>query len=150
FVLLQPGRLVLRTQLDLWQMLQPATQPGSKLDYEPPVEEVEVNFRGPASFRLEAPAGEEAGSESSGPVLTRFFKMRSAADRWARVTVEVPTGAGPSLWLQCDWRTGVQPEVARAFPLRRFLLPWAKSDMSPSPDATRRVPEIAGGHWLRG
>jgi len=29
-----PGTLTLRSQLDLWQMLIPATQPLSKLDYE--------------------------------------------------------------------------------------------------------------------
>src|SRR5262249_2323428 len=34
----QPGRLTLRTKLDLWQMLRPAIQPGSKLDYTPPPE----------------------------------------------------------------------------------------------------------------
>jgi hypothetical protein len=38
------GWLVLRGQLDLWQMLQPAIQPGAKLDYERPSEDIVVRF----------------------------------------------------------------------------------------------------------
>ena len=37
-----PGELTMRSQLDLWQMLIPATQPFSKLDYTPEPETVTV------------------------------------------------------------------------------------------------------------
>ena len=40
----QPGELTLRTQLDLWDMLRPAVQPGSTLDYKPPPEQVTLTF----------------------------------------------------------------------------------------------------------
>src|SRR5207249_4973119 len=46
----QAGTLVLRGQLDLREMLQPAIQPGSKLDYERPTEEVSVVFEAGAPF----------------------------------------------------------------------------------------------------
>ena len=39
-LLKQPGTLTLRTKLDLWQMLRPAVQPGSTLDYTLPDEKV--------------------------------------------------------------------------------------------------------------
>ncbi len=41
-LLKQPGMLTLRTKLDLWQMLRPAVQPGSTLDYTLPDEEVKL------------------------------------------------------------------------------------------------------------
>src|SRR5262249_30645177 len=40
----ESGTLTLRGQLDLWQMLIPATQPLSKLDYTPEPETVTVTF----------------------------------------------------------------------------------------------------------
>ena len=38
----EPGEIVLRGQLDLTDMLRPAVQPGSKIDYEYPPESVTV------------------------------------------------------------------------------------------------------------
>ena len=40
----KPGELTLRGQLDLTDMLRPAVQPGSKIDYEYPPESVTVTF----------------------------------------------------------------------------------------------------------
>jgi putative heme-binding domain-containing protein len=51
--LTQPGELELQTQLDLWQFLQPAIQPGARLDYERPSEQVTVRLRAPAGTKLE-------------------------------------------------------------------------------------------------
>jgi hypothetical protein len=42
----KPGVLTLRGQIDLWQMLQPAIQPGAKLDHDRPTETVSVVFAG--------------------------------------------------------------------------------------------------------
>jgi len=44
-LLKKPGTLALRTQLDLWQMLHPAVQPGAKLDFEYPVELTTVSIK---------------------------------------------------------------------------------------------------------
>ena len=49
-----PGTLTLRGQLDLWQMLVPATQPMSRLDYTPEAETVTVTFKSDAALTLEA------------------------------------------------------------------------------------------------
>ena len=52
------GTLTLRGQLDLWQMLIPATQPLSKLDYEPEPETVTVTFKSDAALTLAATGAE--------------------------------------------------------------------------------------------
>ena len=52
------GTLTLRAQLDLWQMLIPATQPLSKLDYEPEPETVTVTFKSDAALTLAATGAE--------------------------------------------------------------------------------------------
>ncbi|MEQ1854063.1 MAG: heme-binding protein, partial [Chthoniobacteraceae bacterium] len=48
------GQLKLSGQLDLWQMLIPATQPLSKLDYTPEPETVTVAFKSDAALTIEA------------------------------------------------------------------------------------------------
>src|SRR2546427_3899277 len=48
----QPGHLRLRGQLDLWQMLQPATQSGSMIDWVRPPENVTVVIEASAPFSL--------------------------------------------------------------------------------------------------
>ena len=64
--LAKPGQLKLRGQLDLWQMLQPAIQPGAKLDYERPVENVHVVFSSPWAFRLTTKQGARNSSVVDG------------------------------------------------------------------------------------
>src|SRR5205823_3285028 len=49
------GRLKLRTQLDLWQMLRPAVQPGAKIDYTLPTEAVTLVFSASAPFSAKTP-----------------------------------------------------------------------------------------------
>jgi hypothetical protein len=51
----KPGELTLRTRLDLVDMLRPAVQPGSRLDYEYPPEDVTVTFESLAPLELAAP-----------------------------------------------------------------------------------------------
>src|SRR5262249_38661668 len=41
----RPGKLILRTRLNLKDMLRPAVQPGSKIDYDWPAEQVALTFR---------------------------------------------------------------------------------------------------------
>ncbi len=124
-LLAKPGQLKLRGQLDLWQMLHPAVQPGAKLDYEPAVEKVTVSF-------------------------AKWTEQRTAKEgAWLALDVSFATGPGepePAL----TWSTA-DDSRPRAFPLRRILLPWAKPGLGPaSPAGEREIPEIAGGNWLNG
>jgi putative heme-binding domain-containing protein len=141
----QSGRLVLRGQLNLWQMLQPAVQPGSTLDYERPRETVQVVFRG--DFRNEA----QLRSAGSHPDTTNevTFTHTGSETNWLPFSLAALTGPhAPKL--NVTWSTDADPRP-RAMPLRRVMLPWAspKLQLTPAP-AERSIPEIAGGHWLRG
>ncbi len=135
------GTLTLRTQLDLWQMLQPATQPGSQLDYTPEPETVTVVFKGDAPFTLTAP----------GAAVTRVDDRESRltvagvrAERWLALTLALAT---PARALDVSYHTTRDPRP-RALGTRRFLLPFARPGAPTL--APREIPEIAGGDWAAG
>ena len=135
------GALTLRTQLNLWEMLQPATQPGSKLDYVPEPEVVTVVFKGDAAVSVSAP----------GAVLRRVSDRESQLtlsgpqpEKWLPLTVTVAT---PARTLDVSYHTDrdLRP---RALGTRRFFVPFAKPgahDLAP-----REIAEIAGGNWQAG
>jgi len=136
-----PGALTLRGQIDLWQMLIPATQPLSKLDYTPEPETVTVVFASGSGLALEAPGA----------------KLERISDRESRLTVTAPrenvwqpftvTVSTPAKKLDVSFFTTRDPRP-RALPVRRFLVPFAKP--GPPDDLTRNIPEIAGGNWAAG
>lgn len=148
--LAQPGRVVFRGALDLWQMLQPAIQPGSAIDWERPPENVRVRFVGTAPFEVRS--GEKPGVAAAGTggrwVATLEFP---AVDRSWR-PFELSTAGGPGLELAATWSASLDLERWRPFPLRRFLLPWAQplgGEAAPAA-AGRELPGLAGGNWARG
>ena len=53
----RPGRLTLKTKLDLWQMLRPAVQPGSTIDYRLPDEEVVLTVTASGPLQVSALTG---------------------------------------------------------------------------------------------
>jgi putative heme-binding domain-containing protein len=131
-----PGQLTLRTQLDVNSLLQPAVQPGAKLDYEPAREALTVRLPGAAPLALR-------------PLATTFGTM--VPDAWTPITATLATGPGAPADTAATWTRPAQPDVARPLPLHRFKLPWAAADTTPPTLAAERViPEIAGGNWLRG
>ena len=137
----EPGTLKLRGQLDLWQMLIPATQPLSKLDYTPDPETVTVTFKSDAALMLEA----------KGALVVRVSEYESRLtvegareNVWPAFTLTVAT---PAKSLDVSFSTTRDPRP-RALPLRRFLMPFAKP--APPDDLTVNIPEIAGGNWDAG
>jgi putative heme-binding domain-containing protein len=138
------GTLTLRAQLDLWQMLHPAVQPGAKLDYEYPPETVTVILKSSRSFKLKT-------SVPAIRVSSREWRVtvQSKQNQWLPLELTLSTGgSGPKL--EATWFTDEDPRP-RAFPLRRILTPWAMPDTGePAVVATRQIPEIAGGDWERG
>jgi putative heme-binding domain-containing protein len=137
----EPGRLTLRGQLDLWQMLIPATQPLSKLDYTPEPETVTVTFKSDAALTLEATG---AKVERVSEHVSRLTVAGARENAWPAFTLTVATPAKP---LDVSFSTNRDPRP-RALPLRRFLMPFAKP--APPDDLTRDIPEIAGGNWEAG
>jgi len=141
----KPGQLTLRTQLDLRQMLRAATQPGAKLDFEYPDETVTVVLKSKQSLQVSASAAKiERISDYETHLVfapkTNWFALET--------TLQTSTRAEPLL--EIFWFTA-EDNRPRAFPLRRFLLPWAeREEISRTNETERVVPEIAGGNWLRG
>lgn len=135
------GKLTLRTQLNLWQMLQPATQPGSELDYTPAPETVTVVFSSDARLAVEV-AGGRIERKGEGEVEVAFASVRENA--WLSLAVTLAT---PASRLDVSYRT-TRDGRARALGTRRFLLPFAKPgtvDLTP-----RELPELKGGSWNAG
>jgi len=126
-----PGRLVLRGQLDLKRMLQPAIQANAKLDWEYPAERVTVEFQ---------------GTDVQGAALAGGKLEVTTGDAW--VPLEVSIATGPDARLDVSWHTAEDPRP-RPLPLRRMRMPWARP-ASLTPAAPRPVAEIEGGRWDEG
>ena len=131
------GTLTLRGQLDLWQMLIPATQPLSVLDYTPEPETVTVVFKSDAALTLEVPGAKiERMSEHE----SRLTVAGSRENHWQPIAVTVAT---PAQRLDVSFSTTRDPRP-RALATRRFLMPFARPGARD--DITRTIPEIAGGN----
>ena len=135
------GQLTLRGQLDLWQMLIPATQPLSKLDYTPEPETVTVVFKSDAALTLEAKGAQVVRVDEH---ESRLTVAGPRENQWPAFTLTVAT---PAKSLHVSFSTTRDPRP-RALPLRRFLMPFAKPG-APD-DLTRTIPEIAGGNFEAG
>jgi putative heme-binding domain-containing protein len=145
----QPGTLSLKARLDLWHMLRPAVQPGSKLDHEPPPEQVTLTFRARGKLEVRGPAkAVPVPADTTGRPGLRLT-VTPAADRPLPFEVLLATGAGkPELTVVYHTQEDPRP---RALPLHRLLLPWAPTDKGDKEvPAAREVPELKGGNWLRG
>ncbi len=148
----QPGELILRGKLDLVDMLRPAIQPGSKIDYEYPPESVT------AAFDATSP-NSKLRIKSSNP----WHQVPPSTDSDSHVTLTVPANAdklvdfeihlvketGPAK-LTAAWTTN-EDNRPRPFTLRRLYLPWADlSGKAEEATAIPSPPELAGGSWARG
>jgi putative heme-binding domain-containing protein len=142
----KPGKLTLRAQLDLWQMLRPAVQPGSTLDEKLPPETVTVTFTAPGPLEVKA-VGAEAGTDKEGRRKVKVT-LDPKEGQWLPVEVVLDTGKGkPALEVTWSTKEDARP---RALPLRRVLLPWAAAKPAEGPVVEKPVPELAGGSWTRG
>jgi putative heme-binding domain-containing protein len=149
-----PGSLTLKGQIDVWEMLQPAIQPGSKLDYERPPETVTVDLKSSSPMTsypkmtngIAWPTGPNA-TVGNAHGLSMLTQVKSRL--WLPVESSIETGSQLTE-LTVNWSTADDPRP-RAFPLRRFYVPWAQPEgTSPATNESRVIPEIAGGHWLQG
>lgn len=139
----RPGRLTLRTKLDLWQMLQPAVQPGSQLDYQRSPEQVAVLFSSSVKIKVRGPNGAAMPSTEKSALLNAAPKEAEPIP----VQVELDTGDAPAL--EVAFRTRGDQRL-RPLALRRFVLPWATMKRSASEVVVREIPELKDGNWTRG
>jgi putative heme-binding domain-containing protein len=144
----QPGTLTLRARLNLWDMLRPAVQPGSKIDYQWPAEEVTAVFRAATAFEVKGPGRvAPATTDKDGRHVVRVT-VKPAADSPVPFEVVLPTGRD-TLDLSVSYHTN-EDSRPRALPLHRFLLPWAALKKETAQTAERDIPELKGGNWERG
>ncbi|WZP00352.1 ThuA domain-containing protein [Isosphaeraceae bacterium EP7] len=146
-VLGRPGRLTLKSRLDLWQMLRPAVQPGSTAGYTLPDEKVTMTFTGSGPIQVTTPAGSvPAEADKEG-----LYRVRVAVSPRERepLPLEVALETGGRATLEVSYTTAEDPRP-RALPLRRLLLPWAALTKRADTFAERDIPELLGGNWSRG
>jgi putative heme-binding domain-containing protein len=138
----RPGTLLLGGQLDLARMLQPAVQPGSKLDHRPASEQVTVRFAAKAALALASARDGAALRDDAG-----HGHLQAGSDAgWLPFTVTIATGAGGAA-LQVAWNTAEDPRP-RALPLRRVRMPWVVPAAFGAPPTP--APELAGGDAAAG
>ncbi|HEY3899739.1 MAG TPA: ThuA domain-containing protein [Chthoniobacter sp.] len=147
--LTQAGKLTLRGQLDLYEMLQPTIQPGAKLDYERPPETVNVRVEASAPFTIASGPAAARDAEQEDTRYVAHLQFAGPGQQWQPFELHVDKPAG-DLVLNMTWSTADDPRP-RAFPLRRFYVPYANRE-APTivVDEERHIPELAGGNWLRG
>jgi putative heme-binding domain-containing protein len=145
------GTLTLRTSLVLNDMLRPAVQIGSTIDYHWPQEEVTLTIASNGPFEVDfggqtakAPEGEN-GTWTVERMVTSPTKENHPLE--VRLQRE-PNAPKPTLTI--TFHTN-EDKRSRALPLRRFVLPWARpTDDAPVIVNNRDLSELAGGNWLRG
>jgi putative heme-binding domain-containing protein len=139
----QPGELVLRAQLDLHDMLRPAVQPGSQIDFDWPPETVTVAFASPSQVALkDVPTPESKPGSVS-------FKIQPERKENVPLELTLVKSAGDTA-LAVSWTTN-EDNRPRPLPLRRIFVPWADtSGKAAKPTAPVPPPELAGGSWARG
>ncbi len=143
----EAGRIQLRGQLDLGQMLQPAVQPGSKLDWDYPDEQVTVVFTAarPFQFTLGATA---VASQAAGGKHEARQQVATRSGMWLPFSIALSAGTGDPA-VKAHWFTD-RSSTPRPFPLRRILLPYAEAvETAPQP-RNEDLPQLAGGNWARG
>lgn len=136
-----PGTLQLRGQLDLFNMLQPATQTDSELGYTPVPETVTMIFRSDAQLKVEA-SGAKIGRLSDYESHCTFPNV--SENRWTPISITLAT---PARQLDVSYFTDRDTRL-RAPGTRRFLMPFATPGSLDRIE--RHIPEIVGGDWDKG
>ena len=146
----EAGELTIRGQLDLNDMLRPAIQPGSKIDYEYPPESVTVTFSTSSPNAKIQLAGAAAKLSTANGASRISFTLPPDVPKLVPFELTLTKESGPAS-LAVDWTTN-EDDRPRPLPLRRMLLPWADAS-GKSADRTLPLappPELAGGSWSRG
>ncbi len=146
--ILQAGRLVLRSRIDLRNMLRPEVQPGSRLDHQLPPEQVRLLLESSSPLSVScASASQEKAAASEGLHAIRL-SFKPGSQELVPLDISLDKPAGP-LRLHISFSTA-EDDRPRPLPLRRFLLPWATGSMPQGPAGPMARPELDGGSWARG
>ena len=142
--LMTDGSLTLRGQLNLAEMLQPTIQPGAKLEYERPAEALSIVLESNRAFEVtNLIPGTKVTASKPGEGFVTLTPEKPAGPLFP---FQITLAAGFSkMNFATTWYTAEDPRP-RAFPVRRFLLPFAKpADAKAEPVAVKLE-----GDWLAG
>jgi putative heme-binding domain-containing protein len=145
----KPGMLTLRTKLPVKDMLRPAVQPGSKIDYDWPAEQVTLIFRARQDLEVRTATGVVPTTLDPEGYRCATVAASPNTDVPVALDIRLITGDGePDLRVTYRTNEDARP---RALPLQRLLLPWATRTKQESPTLVDRdIPELQGGNWARG
>ncbi len=142
----EPGELTLTAGLNLVDMLRPDVQPGSRLDYEWPPEDVTLRVSSTTKTQI------RILDDSKSPAPTAdVLHIRPQRGQLSAVEIRVTeTTLRDALSLNVSYSTAEDPR-ARPFPPHRALLPWGRiSDDGDESHLASLPKELEGGRWARG
>ncbi len=145
-----PGVLELRTQLDLKDILRPAVQPGSKIDYSWPLERVVATLK---SSSLIACSTETPDAIDGILQVEDGFQISTSSDRHGLVSVNLKlrTGSKNEVPQIAVFTATNEDSTARPIPLHRMQLPWITGGRDQNTEnQTIQVAELEGGNWGKG
>ncbi|MDB5312940.1 MAG: hypothetical protein JWO38_7142 [Gemmataceae bacterium] len=149
----QQGELTLKAQLNLTNMLRPAVQPGSSINYELPPEEVTLSVSTRAELAIEAPGARrimrEGGLARTTVGRLYFEPVGQSLAAVFRLT-HTPRGED-AIRLDTSYSTK-DDSTQRPLPLHRMLVPWADTKPAAVGQLVEvvRAKELDGGSWARG
>jgi putative heme-binding domain-containing protein len=146
------GKLLLKTAIDLNDLLRPKVQPGSTIDYEWPNSVATLKFISDRMFQVRT-GGSDAttanwNASNQGDGKYQYVLTMRESTKFAFVEVEMETGSNKPFNLDCVTYTDEDARL-RTIPLNRFQLPFAKQ---PAADTVRdnsptKIAELEGGNW---
>lgn len=146
--LAKPGKATWKTQLNLWNMLHPETQPESDLDYILPPEDVSLVLRSSAPLEIKAPLATISASREKGEWYETKVSFNKVTKQACQLEISMPTGSKePVLDVHYFTNEDARP---RALHERRFFVPWLKKIYNEAAAQVLEHPELAGGNWGRG
>ena len=157
-----PGTLILKSKLNIHNILRPAIQPGASIDYEWPAEEATVTFSSNQEIIVHASrsgAADQPATEltvvcdqSQAETFRATFSTSADVIEPVDVVVAMRTGGSIASDLSIAVRTNEDSSL-RPLQLHRFLLPWVTDDAAGNSAIamdTLKIAELDGGSWSRG
>jgi len=147
----ESGKLKLSTLIDLKDMLRPAVQPGSRIDYQLPEEEVTLRLTSSELTASLAGAIVLAGGRRlEGAPTKRAINLDALGNFETPRRLDVTVSTGPDANLGLSWSTQ-EDFLGRAMPLRRFYVPWSEEDSTElEAQVAKKAPELEGASWANG
>ena len=146
----KPGKFIVQANLDLFDMLRPAVQPGAQLDYTLPPEEVRLTLESPGRLGDAAYPGTMT-SGTLNPGKGHWYAIKTQVDKDVDWPMAVSFNVDKGLTFFRAYFQTNEDRRQRALPLRRLFLPWVeRKPQKIEVLANRDHPQLKGGNWTRG